>query len=185
MASSSNIKAGSAYVELQAAWIDYVRSLNVIALGETTDLGEFLFGCERASLEVYCPILQELQHGQCFYCDGELRGRGEVDHFIPWSRYPLDLGHNFVLAHRTCNADKSNHLAAERHLRAWVQRNQEQDAVLRGFFGENRLPADLSSSESAARWAYSQTASISGLVWLRSDELTQLGEEWRGLLLRR
>jgi hypothetical protein len=35
-----------------------------------------------------------------------------VDHFIPWSRYPADLGHNFVLAHDRCINAKSDYLAA-------------------------------------------------------------------------
>ena len=34
-----------------------------------------------------------------------------VDHFISWSRYTTDLGHNFVLAHPGCNSQKSDYLA--------------------------------------------------------------------------
>ena len=36
-----------------------------------------------------------------------------MDHFIPWWRYPADLGHNFALAHAECSRKKSDHLAAE------------------------------------------------------------------------
>ena len=32
-----------------------------------------------------------------------MTGEGCVDHFIAWSRYPVDLGHNLVLAHNGCN----------------------------------------------------------------------------------
>ena len=37
-------------------------------------------------------------------------------HLDPWVIYPRDLGHNFVLAHKSCNLDKSDLLAATTHL---------------------------------------------------------------------
>jgi 5-methylcytosine-specific restriction endonuclease McrA len=98
--------------------------VNAADLGNATDLGSFLFGQERSSLDVYRPILMDLQHGRCFYCHGDLEKRAEVDHFIPWSRYPSDLGHNFVLAHATCNLKKSDYLACEYHLAVWTERNR-------------------------------------------------------------
>ena len=77
-----------------------------------SDLSEFLFGAERSGLRSIADGLLDLQRGACFYCAGKLRESGEVDHFIPWSRYPLDLGHNFVLAHASCNRDKRDMLSA-------------------------------------------------------------------------
>ena len=44
-------------------------------------------------------------------CGKLVRGAGHADHFIPWSRYPVDLGHNFVFSHPGCNNDKSDLLA--------------------------------------------------------------------------
>ena len=64
-----------------------------------------------------------MQDGTCFYCGGLLKTSAEVDHFIPWSRYPQDTAHNFVLAHRGCNNDKRDLLAGSRHLEHWVHRN--------------------------------------------------------------
>ena len=55
-----------------------------------------------------------------------LRGsdpRPGVDHFVPWARYPLDLGHNYVLADARCNGFKSDRLAAFEHLDRWCARN--------------------------------------------------------------
>lgn len=52
----------------------------------------------------------ELQHGACFYRSRPVR-EGALDHFIPWGKYPIDLGHNFVLADRMCNEDKGDLLA--------------------------------------------------------------------------
>ncbi len=91
---------------VRGAWVRFVRGLkeNQPLLGQAIDLDEFLFGTERASLARARPILSNFQEGRCFYCDGALQSRGEVDHFVPWSLYPVDLGHNFVLAHSTCNA---------------------------------------------------------------------------------
>jgi 5-methylcytosine-specific restriction endonuclease McrA len=92
-----------------------------------TDLGTFLFGQERVSLDLYRPILMDVQGGKCLYCGRELTKRSHVDHFIPWSRYAADLGHNnLVLAHDRCNGDKSDYLAAVRHLAAWVERNRQR-----------------------------------------------------------
>ena len=71
-----------------------------------------------------------MQKGVCLYCQQPLPMRAQVDHFIPWSRYPADLGHNFVLAHRGCNNAKSDYLAAEHHLAAWAERNREHQAEL-------------------------------------------------------
>jgi hypothetical protein len=45
-----------------------VRQQNLDILGETTDLNQFLFGSERASLAVVRPVLIDIQHGLCFYC---------------------------------------------------------------------------------------------------------------------
>src|SRR5207249_557923 len=92
---------------VRGAWLRYVRQQNLDILGETTDLDEFLFGSERASLAAVRPVLLDLQHGRCFYCRNSLTAANtHVDHFIPWARYPVDLGHNFVLADDRCNTKK-------------------------------------------------------------------------------
>jgi 5-methylcytosine-specific restriction endonuclease McrA len=104
--------------------VRYVRQQNLDILGEATDLNEFLFGSERASLAVVRPVLLDLQHGCCFYCRNPLPpANTHVDHFIPWARYPVDLGHNFVLADDRCNVKKSERLPACEHLEAWTERN--------------------------------------------------------------
>jgi hypothetical protein len=53
---------------VRGAWLRYVRRQNLDILGETTDLNQFLFGSERASLAVFRPVLIDIQHGLCFYC---------------------------------------------------------------------------------------------------------------------
>jgi hypothetical protein len=54
---------------------------------------------------------------------------GEIDHFAPWSRYPRDLAHNLVLAHKVCNRQKSDLLAAETHLDEWLLRNEAHSST--------------------------------------------------------
>ncbi|MCC6756032.1 MAG: HNH endonuclease [Solirubrobacterales bacterium] len=83
---------------VRGAWTRFIRRQNAGQIGEAADLAGFLFGNERANLSRLVPLLIDLQRGECFYCRRRLRGPGEVDHFIPWSRYPIDLGHN-VSAH--------------------------------------------------------------------------------------
>lgn len=167
---------------IEGAWVNYVRAQNLELLGPTTDLVSFLFGVDRTALGVYRPVLAELQLGTCFYCRQSLRGAGAVDHFIPWSKYPVDLGHNFVLAHERCNAKKRDFLAGEDHLAFWLERNDTHREALQQFFERSRVANSLESSVSIARWAYTQTARADGLVWLRGNEHCHLGSRWKTLL---
>jgi hypothetical protein len=167
---------------IEGAWVNYIRNLNLQILGHSTDLGSFLFGAERGVLDVYRPILVEIQKNTCFYCHQSIRNRGEVDHFIPWSKYPVDQGHNFVLAHEKCNAKKSDFLAAEEHLGAWIERNNLHSRSMKQFFDQVRVADALESAVSIARWAYSQTASANGLVWVKDDVFRHLGSEWMIML---
>ena len=117
---------------VHGAWVQYVRRCNREAMGSTTDLAEFLFGSERSALTLLRPALVDLQGGRCFYCDGPVRAGGHVDHFVPWSRYPTDLGHNLVVAHDSYNSAKGSMLAAEEHLARWMERNKAHSAVIEG-----------------------------------------------------
>jgi 5-methylcytosine-specific restriction endonuclease McrA len=91
-------------------------------LGEILDLREFLFGAERNALRAVRPVLMELQRGKCFYCSHGVRlDAAHVDHFIPWAKYPIDLGHNFVLADTTCNGKKRDRMPCIDHLARWSE----------------------------------------------------------------
>ena len=115
---------------VRSAWLRFVRGINEnrLLLGDASDLSDFMFGSSRAPLEVYRPILLEYQGGNCFYCLRPLTQQLDVDHFIPWSRYPVDFGHNFVLTHKTCNSQKAERLAAIEHLERWCNRNAKYGA---------------------------------------------------------
>jgi 5-methylcytosine-specific restriction endonuclease McrA len=167
---------------IQGAWVRFVQRLNANDLGNLTDLGTFMFDRERSSLESYRNILIELQERRCFYCDQELKGKSDVDHFVPWSRYPTDLGHNFVVAHPQCNNSKSDFLGAELHLERWAQRNILKSAELCQRLNDAGLPNDLQASKRIAEWAYDQVEKSKGQVWLFSHHFEHLGFGWRELL---
>jgi 5-methylcytosine-specific restriction endonuclease McrA len=163
---------------IEGAWVRFVQKLNANKLGNVTDLGTFLFGEERASLEAYRPILLDVQKGVCLYCQKPLSKLSHVDHFVPWSRYPADLGHNFVLAHDKCNNAKSDFLAAENHLAAWIERNRENQVELQARLVEAALPCDVTATVQIAKWVYQQTEKANGQVWVMEKVLRHLGPDW-------
>ncbi len=165
-------------------WARFVAGLrqNKAILGEAEDLYAFLFGTERTSLEPYVPILHDVQGGVCFYCRGPLVRRiGHVDHFIPWARYPVDLAHNFVLAHRACNVAKSNILAAYDHLERWTVRNLDHAKTLEPEFDAKKLFHDLRTSRAITRWAYSVAEQSRSRVWQEGSSLVDLDVRWHSL----
>lgn len=171
---------------IQGGWVRFIRSIstNQNILGETIDLREFLFGSERESLNIYRRFLQDIQSGNCFYCRDRIPGAGDVDHFIPWVKYPVDLGHNFVLAHPNCNRHKRDYLAAEHHLQNWFERNDRHYDALSQFFDEKGIINDLSSSNQITCWAYKQTANARGHVWVLGIETQPIGRsyiDWKKL----
>ena len=169
------------YELVTAAWIRFVRGVrdNALVLGEGHELGTFLFGSPREALAQFRPILLDLQHGSCFYCEASLKETGEVDHFIPWSRYPVNLGHNFVLAHRKCNGSKSDRLAAAIHLEHWCQRNSQYGQYLATNFQARQLPHDLQATRQIARWAYAQAEAVQARSWVTGEQLEALSPAWR------
>jgi len=172
---------------VRGGWARFVAGLsqNRPMLGEAQDLFAFLFGTERASLERYVPMLLDLQDGDCFYCQASLvRKTGHVDHFIPWGRYPIDLAHNFVLAHDACNKDKSNVLAAYDHLERWTLRNSDHAKTLESEFDAKKLFHDLDASRAITRWAYTMAEQSQSKVWLsRPSRFVDLDMRWRMLPL--
>ena len=167
---------------VRAAWLRDVRRLNGNLLGESTDLRDFLFGAERAALMAVKPVLMDLQQGKCFYCAAGLQEpSAEVDHFIPWARYPADLLHNLVLADRRCNSEKRDRIAHVDHLAKWASRNREQGEDLATALS-TKVVSDLNAAKSVAYWSYSQTEEGKGLTWIESDTLAPLSASWRELI---
>jgi hypothetical protein len=169
---------------VQMAWLTFVQRLNGPLLGSSGDLAEFLFGAERAGLRAIVDGLTDLQKGACFYCTRPMRGTVAVDHFIPWSRYPRDLAHNFVLVHASCNQSKRDMLAAPAHLERWVARTDAHGDELREIFEAARFVFDADASMSIAEWSYQNAEHARALVWVRGTETCRLSSDWRRAFIR-
>ncbi len=167
---------------LQGVWLQFVQRRNPQMLGPIPDLRSFLFGARRGSLDAFRSLLREVQQGECFYCGRGIRSGGAVDHFIPMRRYSLDLGHNFVLAHRSCNSRKSDFLAAEEHLDRWIERSRARRNELEEGFDRRRVPHDWPATRQVAHWAYGQVHRTGGQVWVLDKELRPLSSNWTRIL---
>lgn len=175
---------GTVQALVQLAWLRYVQNLprNQALLGAGNDVAEFLFGADRSCLTPLRNGLKDLQLGKCFYCQTSLGDKMEVDHFIPWTRYPRDLGHNFVLAHRACNNSKRDLLADIPHLERWVIRNYKANNALNQLFDDLQLQHEKETSMHVAEWCYASVAETAGLVWSKKDHFLTLDSNWRHAL---
>jgi hypothetical protein len=169
---------------VQGEWLRFIQELaeNRQVLHHSSQLPSFLFGADRQSLLKLRPGLEQLQQGRCFYCSGRLRTTVAVDHFVPWSRYPRDYTHNFVLAHTSCNGNKADFLASENHLASWLERNQGFASELDEISSETGFAADAAGSINVARWAYGLAQEAEALVWCHGREFRRLTGAWKGLL---
>ena len=151
----------------QQYWTEFVRKNrhNQPYFSDDVDLQKFLFHQSRQNLKVLESILIDTQQGQCFYCHKNLKNNIEVDHFIPWSKYPIDTTHNFVLTDHSCNNSKRDYLAEELFYEKWLERNQrhghtiEQQAKTIGFITNQQR------SETISQWAYQIAVEHDDLVW--------------------
>lgn len=103
---------------VQRKWAQMVAKLNKDVI-EDSRIEDFLFGAKRVSLVALQADLRELQSNRCFYCDAPMRGRVEVDHFIPWARHPDNSIENLVIADARCNNDKRDFIASTSHTLRW------------------------------------------------------------------
>jgi hypothetical protein len=169
---------------VRAKWLAWIQAQNHAALGATQDLESFMFGPTRADLSGVKAALLELQGGRCFYRPSvDLDpATAQVDHFIPWAKYPCDVVTNFVLASPTANTQKSDHLATTRHLALWCDRNRTYSQMLAGIAAENRFDSAAGTINQIAAWAYSSHAAMGGLAWDASEGLVPLDGNWRAVL---
>ena len=142
------------------AWTAMVAHLNDL---DESRLERFLFGVDRVQLAAVRPGLIDLQQGQCFYCQSRVLRDAEVDHFIPWARYPDNGIENLVIADKRCNAAKRDFLAAAMHVGNWRRRN------------EGHTPA-LAELARAAEWEThpADTLSVARSLYLRLPAVTRL-----------
>ncbi|MHA3080690.1 HNH endonuclease [Acinetobacter sp. ANC 5502] len=152
----------------QKRWIDFIRlnKQNLIVLNGLPDLDEFMFAPSRSQLGQVASFLIDLQKCQCFYCGKSLKNnKYAVDHFIPWSFYPADTGHNFVLADDKCNSQKSDYLASEQFLNQWLERNHLHDQLITHELSKLGFLTDIQRSHRVDDWAYGQAKENGYLLW--------------------
>lgn len=111
---------------IQRTWALQVAKINHL---DEFRLEHYLFESKRAAISQFSEGLSEIQFHNCFYCDKPFgrnqKKRPEVDHFIPWSRYPNDGLANLVVAHSACNLNKSDRIADLQHYMHWKERNSD------------------------------------------------------------
>lgn len=146
---------------IQREWLREVQRRN--KLGQA-DLEDFFFGRERESLKkVRGPLLQ-IQSGRCFFCDTKVADQPEVDHFLPWARFPTNLVENLVVAHASCNGSKSDFLASGRHVINWTARAKTHQGVLEKIGTDYGLGSDGARIVKVAAVIYGQLPDAS-LLW--------------------
>lgn len=163
----------------RARWVEYVKSHkdNRAIVGQAGDLESFMFETTRANLTILGKLLRKLDGHHCFYC-GEAMSSTDVDHFIPFSAYPRDLGDNFVLAHASCNRSKSDNLASLSHLEHWLTRKQQKQDDLQEIAGEAGFVFDAQASRSVAHWAYSLALNAEGSAWIKSKDFDLISSRY-------
>lgn len=159
----------------RAAWIDKIISFkhNQYLVGAQANLPEFLFGQDRKALAYAKPVLLELQKNTCFYCGKKLDQHSEVDHFIPFAKYAFDLGHNFVLADRSCNNSKRDYLASYDHKLKW----ESQNLGLNSSVLTQELAAYVECNEekslAVSDWAYQIARNSRSNLWQDRNHFMQ------------
>lgn len=141
-----------------------------------------VFGAERGALAGFAAVLRAHQRATCLYCGRGIRSGGAVDHFVAWSRYPVDLGHNLVLAHPACNGRKRDFLAHPRHVERWYRSHLEHPGVLAERFDAARLPHDAERTRAVAWWAYEQGERVGAHAWVEGERVVRLDAGWRGVM---
>ncbi|MEX0768854.1 MAG: HNH endonuclease domain-containing protein [Microthrixaceae bacterium] len=138
---------------IELHWTRMVAQLNQIAT-EDQRLHDHLFGVERTAFpKTLRAGLMDLQRGRCFYCNSQLGVSTQVDHFVPWSRWPNNAMENLVLAD-SCNSHKSDYLPAMKHVENWSQRFVQSSVDLSQLAAESNWESSPTRSLSLARTCY-------------------------------
>ena len=151
---------------IQREWARMVAAMNDLPQPR---LEEFLFGATRIALEDIRSPLRELQEDRCFYCDGRVTARCDVDHFIPWARHPDNSVDNLVVAHPVCNNQKRDFLASAEHVERWRERSLRSGEALADLAREYEWARDTERTFGVARAVYLKLPDDARL-WVRSSD---------------
>ena len=132
-------------------------------------LDEFLFRRTRLDATRVRLALFEMQQGRCFYTNRPLSvTTADVDHFVPWSRSPVNTIENLVVADRKINGNKSDHLAAGEHVHRWRERNRSLADDLQAVAATNRWESAADETVGVARALYFALGPAN-LLWSNHD----------------
>ena len=166
----------------RSQWVGHLKGnrRNHAILGEADDLEKFLFATSRQSLVLLVDGLRRVDGNRCFYCGLPATATVDIDHFVPFSQYPRDLAHNFVLAHPACNRSKSSTLAARPHLERWLERlDRNADAVAEVGLAAGMV-VDASVSRRVAGWGYSSAVESASRAWIATNQYELIDDGYRG-----
>lgn len=169
----------------RANWILHIKRnpRNHPILGQADDLENFLFAASRQSLSAMAVGLKKLDGPKCFYC-GRTVADADVDHFIPFSQYPRDLAHNFVLAHPKCNRSKSDTLAASAHLERWLARIERLTDDLSEIGVGAGMPVNLNVTQRVAAWGYTSAIAHGGNAWLAPNQYEHIDRHYERFFMQ-
>lgn len=144
---------------VEARWALWIREKNE-SLAADRELEQFLFGASRTNVAVYAERFYDLQDGRCFYSGDKLAGpkAGEVDHFIPWARYPFDSPFNLVLASKKVNNQLRDELKKPEWRASWLARNDTHRSrlIAPAPDGFAALAEDRETVRAIADWVYAR-----------------------------
>jgi 5-methylcytosine-specific restriction endonuclease McrA len=88
-------------------------------------LEHFQHRTKRTNIAKFSDILCAYQDDRCFYCEQEIYDKNQVDHVIPRKIIQHDHVWNLVLAHETCNQEKSDKIPSKRFIEKLIKRNED------------------------------------------------------------
>ncbi|MCY1278387.1 hypothetical protein D9M69_460930 [compost metagenome] len=165
-------------------WVKHIKNnrRNHSILGVADDLEQFLFETSRQSLAFLAIGLRQIDGNNCFYCGGALN-KVDVDHFIPFSLYPRDLIHNFVLAHPVCNRSKSAMLAGKQHLERWLERLARRGDDMADVGMKAGLVVDAEACRRVVTWGYSNAYSSGATAWVAPSAFEPIDGDFLRLVM--
>jgi hypothetical protein len=114
----------------------------------------------------------DVQQRECFYCRDRLGPKCDIDHFVPWARWPNDAVENLVVAHDRCNRSKSDYVASLDHVQASVERVALEATDLAASAHKCGWPSDRHRSLSLARSCYGHLPDDTPL-WRSPNDFTR------------
>jgi hypothetical protein len=128
-------------------------------------------GYERTSVTPMRSVLGAYQQWECFYCREQMTATdSQVDHLLPRQLLYHDDAWNLVLAHRICNAQKSDALPPMKYVERLVNRNE--DLIASNHPLKQKLLDQLGKSPAARR---------SYILSVYTDARRVIGYTWEGI----